>query len=96
MAKQQNEGRDAGAIDELLRELAELRELDQKRNAQAPGSAAHDAATLAVDLKSNRLFDRFRDLKRRRFRRRKATDLDDTHRVDARLLAHRLGGARLN
>ena len=50
-------------IEELLRELEELRELDQRRNAHAPGSADHDAATLEVDLRSRRLMDRFRDLK---------------------------------
>jgi hypothetical protein len=96
LARHENEGRDARAIEELLRELSELRELDQKRHAQAPGSAAHDAATLAVDLKSRRLFDRFRDLKLRRLRRSKATDLDDTRRVDARRLVRRLGGSPLN
>jgi len=39
-------GRDANVIEQLLRELDELRELDRRRNAHAPGSAAHDAATL--------------------------------------------------
>jgi hypothetical protein len=59
-------GRDAFVIDELLRELAELRELDRRRNIHAPGSPARDAATLEVDLRSRRLMDRFRDLDERR------------------------------
>jgi len=59
-------GRDAIVIEELLRELDELRELDRRRNAHAPGSAAHDAATLEVDLRTRRLMDRFRDLQERR------------------------------
>ena len=59
-------GRDA--IEGLIRELNELKELDRLRNAHAPGSAAHDAATLEVDLRSRRLMDRFRDLKERRNR----------------------------
>jgi hypothetical protein len=66
LAKQENEGRDARAIDDLLRELAELRELDRRRHAHAPGSAAHDAASVEVDLRSRRLFDRFRDLQQGR------------------------------
>jgi hypothetical protein len=81
LAKQENERRRARAIDELLRELAELRELDHKRNAQAPGSAAHDAATLAVDLKSRRLFDRFRDLKRRRAQTVERSRLTETRQL---------------
>jgi hypothetical protein len=58
-------GRDAIVIEQLLRELDELRELDRRRNAHAPGSAAHDAATLEVDLRTRRLMDRFRDLQER-------------------------------
>ena len=66
MKDKERQGRDAIAIEELLRELDELRELDRRRNAHAPGSAAHDAATLEVDLRSRRLMDRFRDLRERR------------------------------
>lgn len=65
MDKEQT-GRDAIVIEQLLRELDELRELDRRRNAHAPGSAAHDAATLEVDLRTRRLMDRFRDLEERR------------------------------
>ena len=65
--KEHNE-RDEIVIEQLLRELDELRELDRRRNAHAPGSAAHDAATLEVDLRSRRLMDRFRDFKERRSR----------------------------
>jgi hypothetical protein len=56
-------GRAAIVIDRLLKELDELRELDRRRNALSPGSAAHDAATLEVDLRTSRVMDRFRDLK---------------------------------
>jgi hypothetical protein len=49
-------------IRQLLKELDELRELDRQRNAHAPGSAAHDAASVEVDLRSRRLMNRFRDL----------------------------------
>jgi len=64
----EHKGREAIVIEDLLRELAELRELDRRRNAHAPGSAAHDAATLEVDLRTRRVMDRFRDLKDRRLR----------------------------
>jgi hypothetical protein len=57
----ESNGREARVTEELLRELAELRELDRRRNAHAPGSAAHDAATLEVDLRTRQLMDRFRD-----------------------------------
>jgi hypothetical protein len=58
-----HKGRDSIVIEELLRELDELRELDRRRNVHAPGSAAHDAASLEVDLRTRRVMDRFRDLK---------------------------------
>lgn len=86
--REQNRGRDAEAIDELLSELAELRELDRRRKAHRPGSAAYDAATLEVDLRSRRVMDRFRDLKARRERdyahdrRDYAPDLRVTRRID--------------
>ena len=64
----EHKGREAITIDDLLRELAELRELDRRRNAHAPGSAAHDAASVEVDLRTRRVMDRFRDLKDRRLR----------------------------
>ena len=65
LTDERHAGRDAIVIAQLLRELDELRELDRRRNAHAPGSAAHDAATLEVDLRTRRLMDRFRDLKGR-------------------------------
>ena len=64
----EHKGRESTFIEGLLRELADLRELDRRRNAHAPGSAAHDAATLEVDLRTRRVMDRFRDLKDRRLR----------------------------
>ena len=64
----EHKGRESITVEDLLRELAELRELDRRRNAHAPGSAAHDAATLEVDLRTGRVMDRFRDLKERRLR----------------------------
>jgi hypothetical protein len=85
-------GRDA--IEELIRELDELRELDRLRNAHAPGSAAHDAATLEVDLRSRRLMDRFRDLKERRNRDSAETRL--TRPVDVRDQLERGGSALRN
>jgi hypothetical protein len=66
LTDKEREGRDSIVIDELLRELEELRELDRRRNAHAPGSTAHDAAMLEVDLRSRRLMDRFRDFRERR------------------------------
>jgi hypothetical protein len=57
-----NEGRDRVAIDALLNELAELRELDRERQAHAPGSPAYDAASEEVDARSRTLMDRFREL----------------------------------
>jgi hypothetical protein len=66
LTNKERKGRDSVVIEELLRELDELRELDRRRNAHAPGSAAHDAATLEVDLRSRRLMDRFRDYRQRR------------------------------
>jgi hypothetical protein len=69
LGRRENEAREQRAVDKLLRELNELRELDRQRHAHVPGSAAFDAATLEVDIKSRRLFDRFRSLKQRRARR---------------------------
>ena len=68
MTRKEYTGREAIVIEQLLHELDELRELDRQRNAHAPGSAAHDAATLEVDLRSRRMMDRFRDLKEGRTR----------------------------
>jgi hypothetical protein len=94
-----HKGRDAIAIDQLLHELAELRELDRLRNAHAPGSADHDAATLEVDLRSRRLMDRFRDLKEGRIGAGAAATrrhIAGTRPLDvrARLAGH--GGSLLN
>ena len=93
---QENEGRDTKAINDLLKELAELRELDRRRQAHAPGSAAYDAASLDVDLRSRRLMDRFRDLKQRRERMVEVRQLEETRPVDARRVLERSGGSRLN
>ena len=98
--RQESQGRDANLIEQLLKKLAELRELDRRRQAHAPGSAAHDAATLEVDLRSRRLMDAFRDLQRRRTKRLRASTVDgalhDTRPIDARRLAHDGRGSRLN
>ena len=88
--------RDTNVISDLLEELAELRELDRLRQAHVPGSAAYDAATLEVDLRSQRLMDRFRDLKQRRDRRLEAQVLEGTAPLDARLSVERYRGSRLN
>jgi len=53
--------RDLVPVDELLKELAELRELDRRRHAHAPGSPGRDAASTELDARSRRLMDRFRD-----------------------------------
>ena len=87
---------DASAISDLLEELAKLRELDRLRQAHVPGSAAYDAATLEVDLRSRRLMDRFRDLKRRRDRQLEADAVGGTRPLDARLSLERSEGSRLN
>ena len=92
----ENEGRDRNAINALLEELAELRELDRLRQAHAPGSAAHDAATLEVDLRSRRLMDQFRDLKERHDRRSEARAVEGTKPLDARESVERHEGYRLN
>jgi hypothetical protein len=96
LVQRKNEGRDAHAIDELLNELAELRELDRRRQAHAPGSAAYDAATLDVDLRSRRLMDRFRDLKRARGAKAARGEIDDTWHVDAQEVLDQQGGSHLN
>jgi len=54
-------GRDAMSIDELLEELAKLRELDQQRNIHAPGSQPHDETTRELEDRTRRVMDRFRD-----------------------------------
>jgi hypothetical protein len=92
----QDDGRNTNAIDDLLKELAELRELDRRRQAHVPGSAAHDAATLEVDLRSRRLMDRFRDLKQGRDRPLEAGAVEGTKPLDARQGVERFGGSRLN
>ena len=93
MAHGKRVGRDA--IEGLIRELNELKELDRLRNAHAPGSAAHDAATLEVDLRSQRLMDRFRDLKERR-NRDPAAERRLTRPVDVRGQLQRGGSALRN
>ena len=95
MSDEEHRGRDDIVIEELIRELDELRELDRRRNAHAPGSAAHDAAALDVDLRSRRLMDRFRDLKERRSRVAAPAD-DRTRPVDVRGVLRRQGSALLN
>jgi hypothetical protein len=91
LTHQEHERRDAIVIDQLLRELDELRELDRQRNAHAPGSAAHDAASLEVDLRSRRLMDQFRDFTERREKTVDRQGREGTRPVDAR---ERLAGDR--
>ena len=62
--------RDPVPVEELLKELAELRELDRRRHAHAPGSPDRDAASTELDARSRRLMDRFRD----RFAKDRAPD----------------------
>ncbi len=110
LADKEHRGRDAAAINELLRELAELRELDRRRQDHVPGSAAHDAAMLEVDLRGRRLMDRFRDFEQRRAARLDGRagsldgragsldglDLDGTRRLDARQVVDGDQRSRLN
>ena len=96
LANRTNGSGDTNAISELLEELAQLRELDRLRQAHVPGSAAYDAETLEVDLRSRRLMDRFRDLKQRRERRRGAGVVEGTRPLDARLSLERYSASRLN
>jgi hypothetical protein len=84
LSDKEHERHDSIVIEELLRALDELRELDQRRNAHAPGSAAHDEATLEVDLRSRRLMDRFRDLEERRSQTVSPQDRDWTRPLAAR------------
>jgi hypothetical protein len=95
LASREQEGRETSAIDELLKELAELRELDRRRQAHAPGSPAHDVASLEVDLRGRRLMDRFRDYEHRR-RTPDNAGFDGTRPLDATQLFERNGGSRLN
>jgi hypothetical protein len=103
LADKEHRGRDAAAINELLKELAELRELDRRRQDHVPGSAAHDAAMLEVDLRGRRLMDRFRDFEQRRAARLDGRagsldglDLDGTRRLDARQVVDGDQRSRLN
>jgi hypothetical protein len=96
LANRTNGSGDTNAISELLEELAQLRELDRRRRAHVPGSAAYDVATLEVDLRSRRLMDRFRDLKQRRDRRLDDGVVEGTTPLDARLSAERNSRSRLN
>ena len=96
MANRTDGSGDTNAINDLLEELAQLRELDRLRQAHVPGSAAYDAATLEVDLRSRRLMDRFRDLKQRRDRRLEEHAVEGTRPLDARLSVERYSGSRLN
>jgi hypothetical protein len=91
----ERKGRDVIVIEQLLHELDELRELDRRRNAHARGSAAHDAATLEVDLRSRRLMDRFRDLKDRPTRDAEPND-DRTRPMDVKGQLDRDKAALLN
>jgi hypothetical protein len=92
----EHKGRETIVIEQLLRELDELRELDRRRNAHAPGSAAHDAATLEVDLRSRRLMDRFRDLKERQSATAPLPPVDWTRPVEPRDDVARSRGSLLN
>jgi hypothetical protein len=96
LANRTNGSGGAKAISELLEELAQLRELDRRRQAHVPGSAAYDAATLEVDLRSRRLMDRFRDLKQPRDRRLEEQAVEGTRPLDARQSVERYEGSRLN
>lgn len=96
MAGMEHGGRDAAAINELLKDLAELRELDRRRQAHAPGSAAYAAATLEVDLRGRRLMDRFRDLEQRRAGNLQGLAFVGTRSVDARNMLDGNGRSRLN
>ena len=55
-------GRDELAIDSLLEELAELKELDRRRETYAPGSPSWAAATSEIDERSRLLLEHFRTL----------------------------------
>jgi hypothetical protein len=95
LTRSEHKGRDAIVIEQLLRELDELRELDRRRNAHAPGSAARDAATLEVDLRSRRLMDRFRDFQERRARAARP-GLNLTRPIDVRYSLSRNRASLLN
>jgi hypothetical protein len=103
LADAEHRGRDAAAINELLKELAELRELDRRRQDHVPGSAAYDAATLEVDLRGRRLMDRFRDFEQRRDGRLDGhaggpggLEIHGTRHLDARQVVDQHRGPRLN
>jgi hypothetical protein len=96
LTDEEQKGRDAIVIEQLLHELDELRELDRQRNAHAPGTAAHDAATLEVDLRSRRLMDRFRDLKEARLAARAGRGADWTRPLDVRGRLQHQRGSLLN
>ena len=62
VAQEHGKSRDGMSIDELLEELAELRELDRRRNAHAPGSSDHESVSRELESRTRRLMDRFRDI----------------------------------
>jgi hypothetical protein len=96
LTDKEHKGRDAIVIEQLLHELDELRELDRRRNAHAPGSAAHDAATLELDLRSRRLMDRFRDLREGRATAPVQRGADWTRPLDVRGRLNEHRGSLLN
>jgi len=53
-------GREELAIDSLLEELAELRELDRRRQEYPPGSPRWAEATSEIDERSRLLLEHFR------------------------------------
>jgi hypothetical protein len=61
LAEKEDIERDSQAAEGLLKELAELRDLDERRHAHAPGSPGHERATAEVERRSRRLMERLRD-----------------------------------
>jgi hypothetical protein len=73
----EEEGRDPYRVDELLRRLNELRELDRERQSHAPGSPAFEAASDEVTRRSGELMNDFHEAARReRPRRMRVPDVE--------------------
>ena len=60
MARRKDGRENDVAVLSLLSELAHLRELDRRRHAHKPGTAADAAAIAEVDAQNRRVMDRFR------------------------------------
>lgn len=62
LVAKRSDGRERRAIDLLMEELAELRELDRRHHAHPRGSGDEGVSEKELERRNQRLMDRFRDL----------------------------------